>query len=46
MNYTLTAPGMEFYAIVVVGLAACLCIIASTLPLLEGITGPETARSE
>ncbi|MEV0808827.1 FtsX-like permease family protein [Micromonospora sp. NPDC050200] len=46
MDYTLTAPGVGFYAIVVVGLAACLGIIASTLPLLERITGPETARSE
>ncbi|MEU5941012.1 FtsX-like permease family protein [Micromonospora sp. NPDC047548] len=46
MDYTLTAPGVGFYVIVVVGLAACLGIIASTLPLLERITGPETARSE
>ena len=46
MHYTLTAPGVGFYLIVVVGLAACLGIIASTLPLLESITGPETARSE
>ncbi|MBB5874570.1 hypothetical protein F4553_008004 [Allocatelliglobosispora scoriae] len=46
MDYTLVPPGAEFYAIVVVGLAACLGIIASTMPLLERITGPETARSE
>jgi hypothetical protein len=46
MDYTLVAPGVGFYAIVVVGLVACLGIIASTLPLLERITGPETARSE
>ncbi|MFF0370633.1 FtsX-like permease family protein [Micromonospora sp. NPDC005087] len=46
LDYTLTAPGLGFYAIVIVGLAACLGIIASTLPLLERITGPETARSE
>jgi hypothetical protein len=46
MDYTLTLPGPGFYAIVVVGLAACLAIIAATLPLLERITGPETARSE
>jgi hypothetical protein len=26
--------------------SACLGMIASTLPLLERITGPETARSE
>ncbi|MFG1866567.1 FtsX-like permease family protein [Micromonospora arborensis] len=46
MHYTLVAPEPRFYVIVVVGLAACLGIIASTLPLLERITGPETARSE
>jgi hypothetical protein len=46
MGYTLIAPGIGFYAIVLAGLAACIGIIASTLPLLERITGPETARSE
>ncbi|WCN78851.1 ABC transporter permease [Micromonospora sp. LH3U1] len=46
MGYTLVAPEPGFYVIVVVGLAACLGVIASTLPLLERITGPETARSE
>ncbi|WP_328416325.1 ABC transporter permease [Micromonospora sp. NBC_00389] len=46
MDYTLIAPEPRFYVIVVVGLATCLGVIASTLPLLERITGPETARSE
>ena len=46
MGYTLRPPGAGFYTVIVVGLAACLAIIASTLPLLERITGPETARSE
>ncbi|MGC4813868.1 FtsX-like permease family protein [Micromonospora sp. DT228] len=46
MHYTLVAPEPRFYVIVVVGLVACLGVIASTLPLLERITGPETARSE
>ncbi|MEV5210732.1 FtsX-like permease family protein [Micromonospora sp. NPDC053740] len=46
MHYTLVAPQPGYYVIVVVGLAACLGVIASTLPLLERITGPETARSE
>ncbi|MDG4781637.1 ABC transporter permease [Micromonospora sp. WMMD961] len=46
MDYTLVAPQPGFYLIVVVGLAACLAVIASTLPLLERITGSETARSE
>ncbi|MEV0157834.1 FtsX-like permease family protein [Micromonospora sp. NPDC050686] len=46
MHYALTPPGPSFYALVVAGLAACLGIIAATLPLLERVTGPETARSE
>ncbi|WFE53964.1 FtsX-like permease family protein [Micromonospora sp. WMMD1155] len=46
MGYPLVAPEPRFYVIVVVGLAACLGVIASTLPLLERVTGPETARSE
>jgi hypothetical protein len=46
MDYSLVAPGPSFYLIVVAGLAACLAIIASTMPLLERVTGPETARSE
>lgn len=46
MDYNLVAPSPGFYVLVVVGLAGCLGIIASTLPLLERITGPETARSE
>jgi hypothetical protein len=46
MDYTLRPPGAEYYLIVVAGLAASLGIIASTLPLLDRITGPETARNE
>ncbi|KAB1944370.1 FtsX-like permease family protein [Micromonospora sp. ALFpr18c] len=46
MDYRLIAPEPRFYVIVVVGLVTCLGVIASTLPLLERITGPETARSE
>lgn len=46
MDYTLRAPGLEYYLIVVAGLVASLAVIASTLPLLERITGPETARNE
>jgi hypothetical protein len=46
MGYTLLAPGAGYYVVVVAGLAVCLGIIAATFPLLERITGPETARSE
>jgi hypothetical protein len=46
MDYTLRAPGVGYYAAVAAGLIASLAIIASTLPLLRRITGPETARNE
>jgi hypothetical protein len=37
---------MQYYLIVLAGLVASLGIIASTLPLLQRITGPEVARNE
>ena len=44
--YGFVAGGVEYYLIVLAGLAASLGIIASTLPVLDRITGPETARNE
>jgi FtsX-like permease family len=46
LSESLGAPSAAYYVIVVVGLVASLAIIASTLPLLKRITGPETARNE
>jgi hypothetical protein len=46
MKYSLRPPEPGFYLIVVGGLVASLGIIASTMPLLRRITGPETARNE
>jgi len=46
LGYSLRPPGAEYYVIVLAGLAASLGIIASTLPLLDRITGPETACNE
>ncbi len=46
MDLSLAPPGASFYAIVVAGLAASLAVIASTMPLLRRITGPEAARNE
>jgi hypothetical protein len=46
LHYSLTLPGLSFYAIVGAGLVASLAVIASTLPLLRRITGPEVARNE
>jgi hypothetical protein len=46
MSYDLKPLGPSYFAIVLAGLAASLGIIASTLPLLQRITGPETARND
>ncbi|MBU8856760.1 MULTISPECIES: FtsX-like permease family protein [unclassified Micromonospora] len=46
MDYDLRVPGIGFAAVVALGVLGCLAVVAATLPLLERITGPETARSE
>jgi predicted lysophospholipase L1 biosynthesis ABC-type transport system permease subunit len=46
MDYNLRSPAAAYYIVVVAGLAASLGVIASTLPLLKHITGPQTARNE
>jgi hypothetical protein len=46
LGYTLRPPGVEYYLIVLSGLAVSLGIIASTLPLLRRMTGPEVVRNE
>ncbi|MEU4676292.1 FtsX-like permease family protein [Micromonospora sp. NPDC023737] len=46
LDYTLLAPKPSFYLMVAGGLALSLAIVASTLPLLRRITGPETARND
>jgi hypothetical protein len=43
---TLQPPSLSYYLLVIAGLVASLAVIASTLPLLNRITGPETARNE
>ncbi|PBC70665.1 FtsX-like permease family protein [Streptomyces sp. TLI_235] len=45
MHYALVSPGAVYFALVALGLVASLGIIASTLPLLRRITGPEAARN-
>jgi hypothetical protein len=45
MHYDLVSPGAAYYALVALGLVASLGIVASTLPLLKRITGPEAARN-
>jgi hypothetical protein len=46
LNQSLVAPSAGYYVIVVAGLVASLGLIASTLPVLRRITGPESARNE
>jgi hypothetical protein len=41
-----TAPGAAYYVVTGAGIAVSLGIIASTIPLLRRITGPEVARNE
>ena len=46
LDYALHPPGAGFWVPVAAGLAAALAVVASTMPLLRRITGPETARNE
>lgn len=45
-GYSVRAPDFSYYVLVLLGLAASLGVIGSTLPLLRRITGPQTARNE
>ncbi len=46
LDYALHPPGVGFWGTIAAGLAAALAVVASTMPLLRRITGPETARNE
>jgi hypothetical protein len=43
---TLRPPGPGYYGMVLAGLVLSLAVIASSLPLLSRLTGPETARND
>jgi hypothetical protein len=43
---SLRPPELGYYAIVLAGIAVSLGLIASSLPVLRRITGPEVARNE
>ncbi len=45
LGYALMAPGVEYYVVLGGGLLAALAILASTMPLLRRLTGPEMARN-
>ena len=46
LNQSLRPPSLQFYGLVLAGLAASFAVIAATLPIVDRITGPETARNE
>ena len=46
LQETLVPPGAEYYGVVAAGLLTAFAVIASTLPLLDRITGPAAARNE
>jgi hypothetical protein len=46
LGETLQAPGWGLYLYIGTGLVVSLAVIASTLPLLNRLTGPEVARNE
>jgi hypothetical protein len=46
LHESLRTPGTNYYLIVLAGLVGSLAVIASSLPLLERITGPEVGRNE
>ena len=46
LNEALRPPSAQFYGLVIAGLAASFAVIGSTLPIVDRITGPETARNE
>jgi ABC-type antimicrobial peptide transport system permease subunit len=46
LGYALVAPGPGYYLAVVGGIAGALAIVASTLPFLARVTGPEASRND
>ncbi|MFI5661193.1 FtsX-like permease family protein [Streptomyces sp. NPDC051684] len=45
-GYSIRPPGAGYYGLTVAGIVVSLAVIASTVPLLRRITGPETARND
>lgn len=46
LDQSLVAPSASYYVVVGLGIAASLGLIASTMPILRRITGPENARND
>ncbi|MGD6748653.1 FtsX-like permease family protein [Streptomyces sp. BH105] len=45
-GYSIRPPGAGYYGLTLAGIVVSLAVIASTLPLLRRITGPETVRND
>ncbi|MGY0489265.1 FtsX-like permease family protein [Streptomyces sp. WG-D5] len=45
-DYSVRAPGAGYVGLTLAGIVVSLAVIASTLPLLRRITGPESARGD
>jgi hypothetical protein len=46
LKETMQPPSAQYYLVVAAGVVASLGVIASTLPLLRRVTGPEAARND
>jgi len=46
LHRSLLAPDVAYYAVLTAGLATSMAIIGATLPLLNRVTGPESARND
>jgi hypothetical protein len=46
LHETLQAPSLQYYLVIAAGLIGAIVVIASTLPLLNRLTGPEVARND
>jgi len=45
-GFTVAAPGVSYFALLIGGLIAALAIVGATLPLVGRMTEPQTARAE
>ena len=46
LSETMSAPNLTFYVAVLAGLIASLALVATTLPMLDRLTGPDAARND
>lgn len=46
LDYSLHPPGVGYIALTLAGLLASMIVVASTLPILSRVSGPEVARND